>query len=69
MMREFEKMNHKDANRLAILESLAVEFEQRLLTVMHPEGNANPNVAVRSSQLARAYDVGSKISVHLMAAD
>src|SRR5690242_12729914 len=46
MMREFEKMNYKDANRLAILESLAAEFEQRLLTVMHPEGNANPNVAV-----------------------
>jgi hypothetical protein len=46
MMRGFENINHNDADRLAILESLAAEFEQRLLTVMHPEGSAYSNVAV-----------------------
>ncbi len=46
MTRRFENINHKDAERLAILENLAAEFEQRLLTVMHPEDSAYPNVAV-----------------------
>lgn len=39
-------MSDSDANRLAMLENLAAEFEQRLRTVMHPEGGAGPNVAV-----------------------
>ena len=34
------------SDRLAVLENLAAEFEQRLLAVMHPEGSAYPNVAV-----------------------
>jgi hypothetical protein len=46
MMQESENINYNDAERLAILENLAAEFEQRLLTVMHPEGTAYPNVAV-----------------------
>ena len=45
-MQGFENKNYKDAERLAILENLAAEFERRLLTVMHPEGSAYPNVAV-----------------------
>jgi hypothetical protein len=45
-MPEFENINYSDADRLAILENLAAELEQRLLTVMHPEGTASPNVAV-----------------------
>jgi hypothetical protein len=48
-MKEFENINYKDAERLAILENLAAEFERRLLTVMHPEGSAYPNVAVPSA--------------------
>jgi hypothetical protein len=45
-MPEFENISYKDADRLAMLENLAAELEQRLLTVMHPEGSAYPNVAV-----------------------
>ena len=39
-------MNDSEVDRLAVLENLAAELEQRLLTVMHPEGSAHPNVAV-----------------------
>ncbi len=45
-MQRFESKNYSDAERLAILENLAAEFERRLLTVMHPDGGAEPNVAV-----------------------
>jgi hypothetical protein len=45
-MQRFENKNYSDADRLATLENLAAEFERRLLTVMHPEGGAHPNVAV-----------------------
>ncbi|HEY0937588.1 MAG TPA: hypothetical protein VGD91_28090 [Trebonia sp.] len=45
-MQEFENVSYKDADRLATLENLAVEFEQRLHTVMHPEGSPGPEVAV-----------------------
>ena len=44
-MSKFENISYKDAERLAALENLAAEFEQRLLTVMHPEGDAHPNRA------------------------
>jgi hypothetical protein len=37
-MSEFEKINDIDADRLAVLENLAAEFEQRLVAVMHPGG-------------------------------
>jgi hypothetical protein len=45
-MTEVDNISYSDAERLALLENLAAEFEQRLLTVMHPEGDARPNVAV-----------------------
>jgi hypothetical protein len=45
-MPKFENINYNDADRLAVLENLAAEFERRLLTVMHPEGGGYPNVAV-----------------------
>jgi hypothetical protein len=45
-MSEIENIDYRDADRLAILENLAAELEQRLLTVMHPEGSAHLNVAV-----------------------
>jgi hypothetical protein len=45
-MPRFENIDYDDADRLAILENLAAELEQRLLTVMHPEGGVRPNVAV-----------------------
>jgi hypothetical protein len=45
-MPELENISYKDADRLAMLENLAAELEQRLLTVMHPEGSAHLNVAV-----------------------
>jgi hypothetical protein len=45
-MQEFENISYNDADRLAVLENLAAELEQRLLTVMHPESSAYPNVAV-----------------------
>ena len=48
-MSKFENMNHNETDRLAVLENLAAELEQRLLTVMHPEGSAYPNVAVPST--------------------
>jgi hypothetical protein len=43
---EFENINYKDADRLAVLENLAAEFERRLLAVMHPKGSGYPNVAM-----------------------
>jgi hypothetical protein len=45
-MSEIENIDDRDADRLAVLENLAAELEQRLLTVMHPEGGAHLNVAV-----------------------
>ena len=44
-MQRFENKNYSEADRLATLENLAAEFERRLLTVMHPEDGAYPNVA------------------------
>jgi hypothetical protein len=43
---KFENINDYNANKLAAIEGLAVEFEQRLLAVMHPEGSGHPNRAV-----------------------
>jgi hypothetical protein len=37
-MPKFEKISDYNVERLATLENLAAEFEQRLLAVMHPEG-------------------------------
>jgi hypothetical protein len=45
-MTKFENKNDSSADRLAVLENLAAEFEQRLFTVMHPEGTGYPNGAV-----------------------
>jgi hypothetical protein len=45
-MSRFENKNDSDADRLAVLENLAAEFERRLLAVMHPEGSGYPDVAV-----------------------
>jgi hypothetical protein len=36
--KRFENISDKNADKLAAIENLAVEFEQRLLAVMHPEG-------------------------------
>jgi hypothetical protein len=41
-MSKFENIDDINANRLAVLENLAAEFEQRLSTVMHPEASASP---------------------------
>ena len=38
-MSKFEKISDYNTERLATLENLAAEFEQRLLAVMHPEGS------------------------------
>jgi hypothetical protein len=46
IMPGIENIDYTDADRLAVLENLAAELEQRLLTVMHPEGRADLNVAV-----------------------
>ena len=43
---KFENINDYNADKLAAIENLAVEFEQRLLAVMHPEGGGYPNRAV-----------------------
>ena len=40
---KFENINDSNADKLAAIENLAVEFEQRLLAVMHPEGSGYPN--------------------------
>jgi hypothetical protein len=53
-MQGFENKSDNNDDRLAVLENLAVEFEQRLHSVMHPEGGAHPNVAV--PRAARAPD-------------
>jgi hypothetical protein len=45
-MSKFEKISDSNIERLATLESLAAEFEQRLLAVMHPEGSGHQNRAV-----------------------
>jgi hypothetical protein len=45
-MSKFEKISDYNIERLATLENLAVEFEQRLLAVMHPEGSGYQNGAV-----------------------
>jgi hypothetical protein len=38
-MARFENISDSNTDRLAVLENLAAEFEQRLFTVMHPEGS------------------------------
>ena len=43
---KFEKISDSNANKLAEIETLAVEFEQRLLAVMHPDGGGYPKRAV-----------------------
>src|ERR1700733_14640140 len=45
-MSKFEKISDYNTERLATLENLAAEFEQRLLAVMHPEGSGYQNGAV-----------------------
>src|ERR1700744_772212 len=45
-MSRFENMSDIDADRRVIIENLAVEFERRLFTVMHPEGSSPPNEGV-----------------------
>jgi hypothetical protein len=45
-MFKFEKTSAYNIERLSTLENLAVEFEQRLLAVMHPEGSGYQNGAV-----------------------
>ena len=45
-MFKFEKTSVYNIERLSTLENLAVEFEQRLLAVMHPEGSGYQNGAV-----------------------
>jgi hypothetical protein len=45
-MSKFEKVSDYEIDRLATLENLAAEFEQRLLAVMHPEGSGYQHVAV-----------------------
>jgi hypothetical protein len=42
----FENISDKNADRLAAIETLTAEFEQRLLAVMHPDGSGYPNGAV-----------------------
>ena len=43
MTSKFENISDSNADKLATIENLAVEFEQRLLAVMHPEGSGYPN--------------------------
>jgi hypothetical protein len=42
---KFENISDNNADKLAAIENLAAEFEQRLLTVMRPEGSGYPNRA------------------------
>ncbi len=46
---KFENISDSSADKLATIEILAVEFEQRLLAVMHPEDSGHPNRAVPSA--------------------
>jgi hypothetical protein len=46
---KFETINDSSADKLAAIENLAVEFERRLLEVMHPEGGGAPKRAVPSA--------------------
>jgi hypothetical protein len=43
---KFENISDYNADKLSAIETLATEFEQRLLAVMHPEGSGYPNRAV-----------------------
>ncbi len=43
---KFENISDSGTDKIAIIESLAVEFEQRLHAVMHPEGSGHPSRAV-----------------------
>lgn len=43
---KFENKSDYHAEKLAAVENLAAEFEQRLLAVMHPEGSSYPKRAV-----------------------
>ena len=42
---KFENISDYNDDKLAAIENLAVEFEQRLLAVMHPERSGHPNRA------------------------
>jgi len=42
---KFENINDNNADKLAAIENLAVEFERRLLAVMHPEDGGYPHRA------------------------
>ena len=46
---KFENISDSSADKLATIESLAAEFEQRLLAVMHSEDSVHPNRAVPSA--------------------
>jgi hypothetical protein len=46
---KFETKTDYNAEKLAAIENLAVEFERRLLAVMHPEDSGSPNRAVPSA--------------------
>ena len=46
---KFENISDSSTDKLATIESLAVEFEQRLHAVMHPEASGHPSRAVPSS--------------------
>jgi hypothetical protein len=48
---KFENITDNNADKLAAIENLAVEFEQRLLAVMRPEGGGHPKRAVRYAVL------------------
>ena len=50
-MSKFEKISDYNTDRLATLENLAAEFEQRLLAVMHPEGSGAPPASKRTEAL------------------
>jgi hypothetical protein len=43
---KFENISDYNADKLSAIETLAAEFEQRLLAVMQPEGSGYPNRAV-----------------------
>jgi hypothetical protein len=43
---KFENISDSSAEKLAAIENLTVEFERRLLAVMHPEGSGHPGRAV-----------------------
>ena len=48
-MSKFENISDSSTDKLATIEILAVEFEQRLHAVMHPEASGHPSRAVPTS--------------------